>query len=142
MTVAKDNYIDPEKKARWGFSGEPGSITVGPKTVGETGGVDHARTIPDNSGAHNNGGGSDDVAELQRRNSELQAQLDAANAQITAQNLGGQGAQINDQAVENLDELNATQIKERLDALNIEYKGNASREALLEQLKAASTPAE
>jgi len=142
MTVAKDNYIDPEKKARWGFSGEPGSITVGPKTVGETGGVDHARTIPDNSGAHNSGGGSDDVAELQRRNAELQAQLDAANAQITDQKSGGQGAQSNEPTVENLDELNATQIKERLDALNIEYKGNSSRDALLEQLKSASAPAE
>lgn len=142
MTVAKDNYIDPEKKARWGFSGEPGSITVGPKTVGETGGVDHARTIPDNSGAHNNGGGSDDVAELQRRNAELQAQLDAANAQITAQNTGGEGGQSDLPSAENLDELSATQIKERLDALGVEYKGNASREALLEQLKAASTPAE
>lgn len=137
MTVAKDNYIDPEKKARWGFSGEPGNITVGPKTVGETGGVDHARTIPDNSGAHNNGGGSVDVAELQRRNAELQSLLDAANAQLASNVPSGEGQPNPDLSPENLDDLNATQIKERLDAMNVEYKGNASRETLLGQLKAA-----
>lgn len=142
MTVAKDNYIDPNSKARWGFGSDGKQVTVGPDTVGETGGVDHARNEPKDEGAHGNGSGvqptAADLAELQKRNDELQAQLDAANAQIT----GGQGAQSNDQAVENLDELNATQIKERLDALNIEYKGNSSRDALLEQLKAASAPAE
>lgn len=53
----KDKHIDPNNKARWGFAGEPGSITVGPKTVGETGGVDSARTESEETAARNNGGG-------------------------------------------------------------------------------------
>lgn len=53
----KDKHIDPNNKARWGFAGEPGNITVGPKTVGETGGVDSARTESDETAARNNGGG-------------------------------------------------------------------------------------
>ena len=57
MTVKKDNHIDPNIKARWGFSGDEGEITVGPQTVGETGGVDSARTDSDESAARNNGGG-------------------------------------------------------------------------------------
>ncbi len=57
MAVEKDNHIDPNNKARWGFGGTEGKITVGDKTVGETGGVDSARTESDESGARNNGGG-------------------------------------------------------------------------------------
>ncbi|TXQ88661.1 hypothetical protein FV308_02380 [Escherichia coli] len=62
MTVAKDNYIDPNSKARWGFGGSEGKITVGPETVGETGGVDHARSEPKDKGAVNNGGGENSEA--------------------------------------------------------------------------------
>ena len=57
MAVEKDKHIDPNVKARWGFGGTEGAITVGPETVGETGGVDSARTEADESAAHNNGGG-------------------------------------------------------------------------------------
>ena len=69
MTVQKDNHIDPNTKARWGFAGGEGEVTVGPQTVGETGGVDHARTRIEPGGAHNNGGG----AESTRQALELDA---------------------------------------------------------------------
>lgn len=69
MTVQKDNHIDPNTKARWGFSGGEGEVTVGPQTVGETGGVDHARSRIEPGGAHNNGGG----AEATRQALELDA---------------------------------------------------------------------
>lgn len=69
MTVQKDNHIDPNTKARWGFAGGEGEVTVGPQTVGETGGVDHARSRIDPGGAHNNGGG----AEATRQALELDA---------------------------------------------------------------------
>jgi len=62
MTVAKDNYVDPNDKARWGFSGSEGEIKVGSQTVGETGGVDHARNEPKDEGAVNNGGGENSEA--------------------------------------------------------------------------------
>lgn len=62
MTVAKDNHIDPNDKARWGFGGSEGNVTVGPQTVGETGGVDHARVVPKDKEAVNNGGGEDTEA--------------------------------------------------------------------------------
>lgn len=69
MTVQKDNHIDPNTKARWGFAGGEGEVTVGPQTVGETGGVDHVRTRIEPGGAHNNGGG----AESTRQALELDA---------------------------------------------------------------------
>ncbi|TCT87604.1 hypothetical protein [Pseudomonas sp. LP_4_YM] len=59
MALAEDKHIDPNNKARWGFGGTAGKITVGPKTVGETGGVDSVRTVQDNEGAHGNGAGTD-----------------------------------------------------------------------------------
>jgi len=62
MAVAKDNYIDPNQKARWGFGGSDGNITVGPETVGETGGVDHVRNEPKDEGAVNTGGGENSEA--------------------------------------------------------------------------------
>lgn len=62
MAVAKDKHIDPNVKARWGFGGTEGNITVGPETVGETGGVDSARTEPDEKAARNNGGGENTEA--------------------------------------------------------------------------------
>lgn len=69
MTVKKDNHIDPNTKARWGFAGGEGEVTVGPQTVGETGGVDHARSRIEPGGSHNNGGG----AEATRQALELDA---------------------------------------------------------------------
>ncbi len=72
MTVKKDNHIDPNIKARWGFSGDEGEITVGPQTVGETGGVDHARSRTAEGGGRNSGGGAEPSREA--------LQLDAVNA--------------------------------------------------------------
>lgn len=133
MTVEKDNYIDPEKKSRWGFAEKDGKVVVGPQTVGETGGVGYARVTPKDDGATGNGSGvqatAADIAALQKQNAELQAQLDAANAQLTN---GGQGSE-----TDPLESLSATELKARLDELGVEYKGNASQAALLEQLKAA-----
>jgi hypothetical protein len=71
MTVKKDNHIDPNIKARWGFSGDEGEITVGPQTVGETGGVDHARSRIEEGGGRNSGGGAEPSREA--------LQLDAVN---------------------------------------------------------------
>lgn len=137
MTIVKDNVIDPEQKARWGFAEKDGQITVGPQTVGETGGVDHARAPVDGKGAHGNGSGvqptAADMAALQARNDDLQQQLDAANAKLAE---GGSNSS------DPLDSLSATDIKTKLDELGVEYKGNASREALLEQLKSAQQPQE
>ncbi|MDU5837156.1 MAG: hypothetical protein E6Z53_08830 [Pantoea sp.] len=138
MTIEKDNYVDPDKKARWGFAEKDGEIVVGPQTVGETGGVDHARVTPKDDGAHGNGSGvqptAADLTELQKKNAELQAQLDAANAKLAEGGSGGQG--------DPLDSLSATELKAKLDELGIEYKGNASQATLLEQLKAAQQPQE
>ncbi|MBS4081808.1 hypothetical protein [Pseudomonas rustica] len=75
MTVKKDNHIDPNIKARWGFSGDEGKITVGPQTVGETGGVDHARSRIEEGGGRNSGGGAEPSREA--------LQLDAVN-ELTA----------------------------------------------------------
>jgi hypothetical protein len=72
MAVVKDNHIDPNIKARWGFGGNEGAITVGPETVGETGGVDHARTRIEQNGGRNSGGGAEPSIET--------LQLDAVNA--------------------------------------------------------------
>lgn len=136
MTIEKDNYVDPDKKARWGFAEKNGSIVVGPQTVGETGGVDHAPVTPNDDGAHGNGSGvqptTADIAALQKKNADLQSQLDAANAQ-----LAGNGA-----GPDQLEALSATELKAKLDELGIEYKGNASQATLLEQLKAAQQPQE
>jgi hypothetical protein len=115
MTLAKDNYIDPDTKARWGFGGSEGKITVGPQTVGETGGVDHARTIPDDSGAHNNGGGSDG---------------------ITA---GADGSAVS--TTTDIDSMTVAQLKEQLDAKGIAYKSTDAKADLVAALKAADEPA-
>lgn len=56
--MQKDNYMNPNKKARWGFSGSAKKIKAGAQTVGETGGVEHARAEPEDAGARNNGGGA------------------------------------------------------------------------------------
>ena len=52
-----DKYLNPNDKARWGFSGKAGKVTVGAKTVGETGGVEHVRTDQQSDAARHNGGG-------------------------------------------------------------------------------------
>jgi len=52
-----DKHIDPNAKARWGFGVTEGAVTVGPETVGETGGVESVRTEPDAKAARKNGGG-------------------------------------------------------------------------------------
>lgn len=54
-----DKYMNPNNKARWSFGGSRDKITVGDQTVGETGGVDHVRTEPENEGARFNGGGDE-----------------------------------------------------------------------------------
>lgn len=54
-----DKYMNPNNKARWSFSGTLKDIKVGEKTVGETGGVEHVRSEPENEAARNNGGGAD-----------------------------------------------------------------------------------
>lgn len=59
MAVEQDRHIDPDLKARWGFGGTFDNITVGPETVGETGGVESARTEADEPAARKNGGGAD-----------------------------------------------------------------------------------
>lgn len=58
MATAKDNYIDPNVKARWGFGSASGQVTVGDKTVGETGGVDSVRTDATQDAARKNGSGA------------------------------------------------------------------------------------
>lgn len=60
--MQEDKHIDPNNKARWGFGGSEESVTVGPQTVGETGGVDSARTESDETAARNNGGGKSSQA--------------------------------------------------------------------------------
>lgn len=103
MALAEDNHIDPNNKARWGFGGNAGKITVGPQTVGETGGVESVLTEPDNSGAHNNGGGTGDGEQVK--------QLQQANAQLAA-------------------EKEVEELKAKLDAAGVTYRANASKESL------------
>lgn len=166
MTAQKDNHIDPNTKARWGFAGGEGEVTVGPQTVGETGGVDHARTRIEPGGAHNTGGG----AEATRQALDLEAvNLLAAGLEAGVLNpVDGDGpalrihqaltglqesmqrlAQERDeardelvelkkvQATDPLAELTAAQLKEQLDAKGIAYKSGDLKPELLALLKAA-----
>ena len=55
--MQNDKYMNPNEKARWGFSSKGKHVTVGDKTVGETGGVEHVRVEPENEAARHNGGG-------------------------------------------------------------------------------------
>jgi hypothetical protein len=173
MTVQKDNHIDPNTKARWGFAGGEGEVTVGAQTVGETGGVDHARSRIEPGGAHNNGGG----AEATRQALELDAvnllaaglesgvlnpvEGDGAAARLHAALTGIQEstqrlAQSRDEAVDKaaqlqkqVDELLAqanksgqadaeakeiAELKAKLDAANVTYRANASKESLQKQV--------
>ncbi|WP_049870497.1 hypothetical protein [Pseudomonas cremoricolorata] len=132
MALAKDNYIDPESKARWGFGGTAGKIIVGPETVGETGGVDHVRTEPDNPGAHGNGGGAEQVEQLQRANAQLAAEREDLQKQLQSLQQADQERQARDK--EEQDRLAAEkeidELKAKLDAANVSYRANASKESL------------
>lgn len=173
MSVQKDNHIDPELKARWGFGGTEGAITVGPETVGETGGVEHARTRNESGAGRNAGSGSQATQEA--------IQLDAVNALAAGLEAGvlnpveGDGAaarlhaalsgiqesmatlaESRDSAVEKsellqkqVDDLLAqaqksgqaeteakeiAELKAKLDAANVTYRANASKESLQKQV--------
>ncbi|NAQ13510.1 hypothetical protein PscP89CL_04375 [Pseudomonas syringae] len=128
MTVQKDNHIDPELKARWGFGGEAGKITVGPETVGETGGVDHARTRIEESGGRNSGGGVDDSEALRTQVLDMQGQLTQAQADLAAARAS---------TADPRDDLTIVQLKEQLDAKAVAYKANDSKAELLALLKGA-----
>lgn len=173
MTTQKDNHIDPSLKARWGFSGTEGNLTVGPQTVGETGGVEHALSRIEGGGSHNNGGG----AEATRQELELDAvNLLAAGLESGVLNpVEGAGAaarlhkvlsgiqestqrlaQSRDEAVNKAAQLQSqvddllaqaekarqadaeakeiADLKAALDAANVTYRANASKEALQKQV--------
>jgi hypothetical protein len=127
MAIEKDKLLDPNNKARWGFAGEEGKITVGPQTVGETGGVDTARTPSSEEAARGNGGGAEADA-LRAKVADLQAQLAAANA-LTGSTDTGTDA-------DPRDSLTIPQIKEQLDAKQVAYSSTANKAELLELLKA------
>lgn len=128
MSVQKDNHIDPELKARWGFGGTEGAITVGPETVGETGGVDHARTRIEETGGRNSGGGVDDSEALRTQVLDLQGRLTQAQADLAAARATNSDP---------LDDLTIVQLKEQLDAKSVTYKANDSKAELLALLKGA-----
>jgi hypothetical protein len=128
MAIQKDNHIDPELKARWGFGGTEGNITVGPETVGETGGVDHARTRIEETGGRNSGGGADDSEALRTQVLDLQGQLTQAQADLAA------ARALN---ADPRDDLTIVQLKEQLDAKSVVYKANDSKAELLALLKGA-----
>ncbi|WP_312272236.1 hypothetical protein [Pseudomonas sp.] len=88
MAIQKtDNVIDPNEKARWGFSaGADGQIQVGPETVGETGGVETIRSDVDDAEARNNGGGADEQssADESLTKDQIKEQLDAKGVQYSS----------------------------------------------------------
>jgi hypothetical protein len=127
MSVEKDNHIDPELKARWGFGGTEGAITVGPETVGETGGVDHARTRLEDGGGRNNGGGVGDAEVLRTQVLDLQGQLAQAQSDLAAERA---------KSADPRDSLTIPEIKEQLDAMEAKYSSTANKAELLDLLKA------
>lgn len=131
MALAEDNHIDPNNKARWGFGGSAGKITVGPQTVGETGGVESVRTEPDNSGAHNTGGG-EQVQQLQQANAQLAAEKEDLKKQLQAFQQAEQDRLAAEK--EEQDRLAAEkeveELKAKLDAAGVTYRANASKESL------------
>lgn len=174
MAVEKDKHIDPNTKARWGFAGGEGEVTVGPQTVGETGGVDHARSRIEPGGAHNNGGGADatrQALELDAVNllaAGLESGVlnpvegDGAAARLHAALTGIQEstqrlAQSRDEAVDKANQLQKqvddllaqaqkagqaqteakeiAELKAKLDAANVTYRANASKESLQKQVE-------
>ena len=132
MAIQKDNHIDPELKARWGFGGTEGNITVGPETVGETGGVDHARTRIEESGGRNSGGGVDDSEALRTQVLDLQGQLTQAQSDLAAERTKNAGGGTTDDR----DSLTIPEIKEQLDAKGVKYASTLNKAELLDLLKA------
>jgi hypothetical protein len=132
MSIQKDNHIDPELKARWGFGGTEGNITVGPETVGETGGVDHARTRIEESGGRNSGGGVDDSEALRTQVLDLQGQLTKAQSDLAAERTKNAGGGTTDDR----DSLTIPEIKEQLDAKGVKYASTLNKAELLDLLKA------
>lgn len=132
MSIQKDNHIDPELKARWGFGGTEGNITVGPETVGETGGVDHARTRIDESGGRNSGGGVDDSEALRTQVLDLQGQLTQVQSDLAAERTKNAGGGTTDDR----DSLTIPEIKEQLDAKGVKYASTLNKAELLDLLKA------
>lgn len=131
MAIQEDNKLDPNNKARWGFAGTEGKITVGPQTVGETGGVDTARTPVDEKGGRGNGGGAD-VDALTGQVSDLQSQLDQARADLeTERAKNAAGGTTGDR-----DSLTIPEIKEQLDAKGVKYVSTLNKAELLDLLKA------
>ena len=141
MALAEDNHIDPNNKARWGFGGSAGKITVGPQTVGETGGVESIRTEPDNSGAHNTGGG-EQVQQLQQANAQLAAEKEDLQKQLQAfqqaeqDRLAAEKEEQDRLAAEKEEqdrlaaEKEVEELKAKLDAAGVTYRANASKESL------------
>lgn len=132
MSIQKDNHIDPELKARWGFGGTEGNITVGPETVGETGGVDHARTRIEESGGRNSGGGVDDSEALRTQVLDLQGQLTQAQSDLAAERTKNAGGGITDDR----DSLTIAEIKDQLGAKGVKYASTLNKAELLDLLKA------
>lgn len=129
MAIEKDKYIDPNDRARWGFGGSEGNITVGPQTVGETGGVETARTPVDETEARGNGGGVDSAQVA----TAAQAQVEPVAEQQHETNTPASDTTAADQR----DDLTKDEIKAELDAKGISYASTANKAELLEQLKAA-----
>lgn len=127
MTVQKDNHIDPNTKARWGFAGGEGEVTVGPQTVGETGGVDHARTRTEGGAARNSGGGADETQAIRLELGDTKDQLTQALADLAAERAKNADPR---------DSLTIPEIKEQLDAKEVKYSSTANKAELLELLKA------
>ncbi|MCH5497957.1 hypothetical protein L6218_06080 [Pseudomonas syringae pv. syringae] len=173
MTVKKDNHIDPELKARWGFGGEAGKITVGPETVGETGGVDHARSrIASGSGRAAGGGDQStleaiQLSEVNKLAEGLESGVlnpvegDGPALRLHAALSGIQGSmkslsdarnealakndvlqkQVDDllQQIDKSSQADAeakeiAELKAKLDAANVTYRANASKESLQKQV--------
>lgn len=88
MAIRKDdNVIDPNQKARWGYSsGSDGQVEVAPQTVEETGGVNTIRSNVDDKGARNNGGGADTASSSDESltKDQIKEQLDAKGVQYSS----------------------------------------------------------
>lgn len=164
MSVQKDNHIDPELKARWGFGGTEGNITVGPETVGETGGVDHARTRIAEGGGRNSGGGAEPSIEALQLDAVARLAQGLENGELIEPEGDGPAMRIHQalsglqEGMESLsselaqaradlaaerekntdarDSLTIPEIKEQLDAKEVKYSSTANKAELLELLKA------
>lgn len=170
MTVQKDNHIDPNTKARWGFAGDEGEVTVGPQTVGETGGVDHARTRIAEGGGRNSGGGAEPSIETLQLEAVAKLAQGLENGELIEPEGDGPAMRIHQalsglqEGMESLstdlaqaradlaaeqaknadprDSLTIPQIKEQLDAKGVQYPSTANKPELLELLKAQPSPQE